>query len=96
MTKEEIISYLKFYVNETPHDGRLNDTITLNYKTIRTLYDYFIQIKHCLSLLNNIIIIAENPNEIKTKYNLCNYTKQELYKDLCMIRKYIIDNHLYF
>lgn len=95
MTKEEIISYLKFYCEEVPHD-RLNDSVTLHYKTINTLYDYFKQIKHCLKLLDSIIITPVSPNEINSKYELHNFSKQELYKDLYMIRKYIIENHLYF
>lgn len=95
MSKEEIINYLKFYHDEVPHD-RLNDSVTLSYKTIDTLYDYFIQIRHCLKLLDNIIITPDRPSEINTKYELHNFSKQDLYKDLYMIRKYIIENHLYF
>lgn len=96
MTKEEIISYLKFYCEEVPHNDKLHDTVTLTYKTIDVLYDYFMQIKHCLKLLDTIIITPDRPGDISPKYELHNYTKQELYKDLYMIRKYIIENHLYF
>lgn len=95
MTKEEIISHIKFYCEEVPHD-RLNDNITLTYKTINTLYDYFKQIKQCLKLLDTIIITPDRPEDITPRYELHNWTKQELYKALYNIRKYIIENHLYF
>ena len=95
MNKEEIMSYITFYINEAPHNIR-NDCISLSYKSMQTLYEYYLQLKHCIKFLDNVIVTPEKPNDINTKYQLHNYTKQELYKDLYLLRKYIIENHLYF